>query len=521
MKIEIETDGEELVPANPRPAPTDFTSRAIRLRLMMLFGMLILVVILMKEAGKPENWRWMGFDKQTVVQAEGAVAQAKGAVAQAKGERADWKQDQSIQEPPFDGRLPSGIAGDAVQARSTNDVGAATDAESNMQPSELRPSEASNAIVKQVGGYPVAAVEFWNGFVPRLNAQQQRDLFRLLKEFREVSSSKRHELVDDPKIADYRKLVGSISARRNQFHSEMFDQLAVLADGSEGKEKLAKEFFDSQQVWNKKILPAFKLGLEGEDFSISQLKQIEQLQLVLDPIVLAEVKDRTSIGWEGDSTAWLRLWEMTQNEELGLPIPVTHLQLLSQSEFYRGKAVEISGWARSARRKNLQDSELGVSHYYEIWVRPADTNLAPYNVYSMELPENFPELTDQFQTINVRIKVAGAFFKVRTFIDGAVEVAESPVILAKSFESFNDTSPIAASAWQPSRTTIIVLLVLMPIVATALAWLAHRGTQTQTYQPGAMSTKKINSSLAQLANDPDVKTAHERVLELYQADDHG
>ena len=512
MKIEIETDGEELVPANPRPAPTDFTSRAIRLRLMMLFGMLILVVILMKEAGKPENWRWMGFDKQPVAQAEGE---------QANGARADSIQGQPVQELPVDGRLQTDNVLEDARAELLNGLDTSIDLKSKTLPGNPSGARDKQVIAKQAAQYPAAAVEFWNGFVPRLSAQQRRNLFRLLKEFREASSAERRELVNDPKIADYRKLVSIIIARRNQFHSEMFDQLAVLADGSEGKEKLAKEFFDSQQVWNKKILPAFKLGLEGEDFSISQLKQIEQLQLVLDPIVLAEVKDRTSIGWEGDSTAWLRLWEMTQNEELGLPIPVTHLQLLSQSEFYRGKAVEISGWARSARRKNLQDSELGVSHYYEIWVRPADTNLAPYNVYSMELPENFPELTDQFQTINVRIKVAGAFFKVRTFIDGAVEVAESPVILAKSFESFNDTSPIAASAWQPSRTTIIVLLVLMPIVATALAWLAHRGTQTQTYQPGAMSTKKINSSLAQLANDPDVKTAHERVLELYQADDHG
>ena len=38
-------------------------TRALRRKIYFLFAMLILVLIMMKEARKPENWMWMGFKK--------------------------------------------------------------------------------------------------------------------------------------------------------------------------------------------------------------------------------------------------------------------------------------------------------------------------------------------------------------------------------------------------------------------------------------------------------------------------
>ena len=39
-------------------------TRAVRRKLYFLFAMLVLVIILMKEARKPENWMWMGFKNE-------------------------------------------------------------------------------------------------------------------------------------------------------------------------------------------------------------------------------------------------------------------------------------------------------------------------------------------------------------------------------------------------------------------------------------------------------------------------
>ena len=56
-------------PASIIPS-ADRTSRAIRFKLLMLFSMLILVIVLMKEAGKPERWEWMGFETPKTVEIE-------------------------------------------------------------------------------------------------------------------------------------------------------------------------------------------------------------------------------------------------------------------------------------------------------------------------------------------------------------------------------------------------------------------------------------------------------------------
>lgn len=46
----------------------DQYTKAVRRKLYVLFGMLLLVIIMMKEARKPENWLWMGFDNAAKVQ---------------------------------------------------------------------------------------------------------------------------------------------------------------------------------------------------------------------------------------------------------------------------------------------------------------------------------------------------------------------------------------------------------------------------------------------------------------------
>ena len=233
--------------------------------------------------------------------------------------------------------------------------------------------------VDGVVNYPVAAKKFWASTMEKMSAEQRRELFRFMK----VDSIE--PLGAESANSEYSKnWLSRMADRRARFHREMFDQLALIPIGSEEKTKLANELFESQEVWEKKILPTFQAVLRGEDFTVSQLQQINRLQQVLDPLVFAVVQDGTTIGWEGDSTAWVRMWERVIEGDLGQPLDATHLQLSSQPGFYRGRAVNIAGWVRSARREELTDSELGVDHYFILWVRPADTNLAPYCLYSLD-----------------------------------------------------------------------------------------------------------------------------------------
>jgi hypothetical protein len=199
-------------------------------------------------------------------------------------------------------------------------------------------------------------------------------------------------------------------------------------------------------------------------------------------------------------------------------VPVSHLQLISQPEYYRGKPVEIEGWVRSARRDELQDSELGVSQYYILWLRPADTKTAPYCVYALTLPAGFPEVTTEFRDFNQPVKVAGLFFKIRSYQDAERQVRESPVILTRQPELVIKTIPTSVNAWQPSPTTLTVLFVSIPILATLIAWLVYQGGRWKPYEPGRVATAEINNSLDQLKNDSTVQSDLEKVMKLYQSE---
>lgn len=58
----------ESVGEKPATSVKGYT-RAVRRKLYFLFALLLLVIIMMKEARKPENWMWMGFDRNAVADA--------------------------------------------------------------------------------------------------------------------------------------------------------------------------------------------------------------------------------------------------------------------------------------------------------------------------------------------------------------------------------------------------------------------------------------------------------------------
>ncbi|QEG24722.1 hypothetical protein [Mariniblastus fucicola] len=58
----VNSEGIDTANENAKQSIKGYT-RAVRRKLYFLFAMLILVMVLMKEARKPENWMWMGFKR--------------------------------------------------------------------------------------------------------------------------------------------------------------------------------------------------------------------------------------------------------------------------------------------------------------------------------------------------------------------------------------------------------------------------------------------------------------------------
>jgi hypothetical protein len=347
----------------------------------------------------------------------------------------------------------------------------------------------------------------------KMNPAQQRDLLRILKYMRTGQS------IPEADRSAAQQLIRLLQLQRDQFHQQLFDELAVASDGTAEKTRLADEMFESQEMWDKKVAPSISAALQGEELTMGQLKAVMQLQNAVDPILLQQVKDRTAIGWSGDSAAWKRIWEKVTTQQPPVADRVMHIELMGQPDVYRGKAVEVEGWVRSARQEMLgADSELGLSHYFILWIRPRETKLGPFCIYTQSLPAGFPSIPESFVDINESIRVQGYFFKIRNYVAADSSVKNCPLIIAANIEEVKLQNFTSVTNWTPSRTTLTIAFILIPLIATGLAWLVFRNSRTRPYVPGKKTRSKIDKSLQALVTDPNVQTDREKIMSLYESD---
>ena len=509
-------DEKNLARSRKLGPPPDYTSRAIRMRLMTLFAMLIVVMVLMKEAGKPERWRWM-FPHGVPQTGDQAVAEKRpesspppsGVQFQAAA-RADRREVPSPSADSLaDDQQPSQVA--SADADVTLIKPPEMDWREHADRSSKAPTTAFTA--KSTEGYPRLDVEFWNRLFARFNTNQREDLYEFLKYLRNTTAW------PESQQARFEKLVAILQRQRQQFHRQQLNQLSILSDGTVEKQTLANELFESEQLWDKKIAPAFEAALQGQEFTVSQHRAVERLQEQLDPLWLGEVVDRTATGWEGDKIAWRRLWERVGDGRDLPTVSVTHLQLMGQPAAYRGQSVQVAGWVQSARRVALTESDLGLSHYYQLWVRPQETNVGPYCVYARDLPAAFASLTERYTDLNESVRIRGLFFKIRTYLDRESTVRESPVLIARHVELLTQPAVVGDSILRRPLPSVAWwgVWILLPIGAALIAWRVYQGTQSRPYQPGVKTQQAIAQGLHDLRNDSAVQTDLDKIRELYDS----
>ena len=490
-------------------------SKVVAPQLFVLVAMLLLVIFAMNEAGKPENWEWMGFEEQASTSATDDSDSSQAADEASKLASEVTEKPRFKSSPKQSPARTLGHSGeDASKSDSIElapDLGSIRASIGNSESNQTAPGSAS-------------ASEFWRSILGKMKPEQQANFLKMVR-------AMRHGKTLDPGIVESCvSLVTVVARNRERYHQQLFDQLTLAIEGSDEKKKLASDLFESQKVWEEKILPAFKATVKGEDFTLAQLQAVNRLQAMLDPILFDQVQDKTAIGWAGDAEAWKRIWEVVLGPAGNLipdeppPSfkPVTRIELMSQPKCYRGKPVSVQGWVRAARIDRLgEDSELGIPHRYILWMRPKETKQGPYCIYAHELPSGFPELSDQFQDLNENVEIEGYFFKIRTYVAADSSAANSPLIVASKLTRIAPVEHTSVNSWVPSRGLFVALLLVMPILATAIAWWAFRSTKTKPYQPGAKTAGKIDQSLRDLTSDPNVQTDREKVQALYDYDLEG
>ena len=500
---------------NPPPSslqPKPFNG-GLKWKMVTLIGMLIMVIYCMNEAGKPENWAWMGFDKSSNSNDKPSDAPNSDARLKADNEPANSTASS-----------PSTANSDDAPATSTAATNEATAPKSNR--SAANPTEAIR-ITKlspnleqnnQPTDLPAESARFWSSFFERLTTAEQVQWMDML----EVLISKQPPAQRPAATETQTELIASAQQQRDDFNNSLLDRMASIPHASEKRTKVSADYFESNKFWKNQIAPALMAFLNPNELTLNQHQAVVDVQHHLDIEALNLVQDRTSVGWTGDSVAWRRSWSRIYQSNIGEPTYVKRIQLTGQPREFRGKAIKVYGFVRDieTRRAASSDSIAGPQKndaseiiYYVLWVEPSDSDAGPYCIYCLNLPPELPLSKEKLTDFKQLAIFDGIFFKNRSYQRGDRSVHYCPMILTNGLElkpTFN---------WKLSPTWMATLLALVPIVGVGIVWYAVRSTVGRKRLPSKKSQEEIDVFLGDLKNDPSIKTESEQIQAIAEHED--
>ncbi len=463
----------------PQPPP-DYFSRRVQLRLFAAVASLLLIISLMFEARKPENWQWM------------------------------WNgvpQTEAIPEE-FDTSLPAPEEGDPAGTVYAN---------SAIDPRELVGGDAASA---QAAARHRLELDAWRKLLTRIERQDRTALDRVLLAARDPSREVAEVAPGWAESLDF--LTRSYTAYLNDANKAVMLSGDSLAD--EQRESLLTALRDLEAAWTNQLQPALEAPLAPRPWTEPERGQLHELQVVLDELAVNAIRD-DSFWRPAEQDAWFRWFEQLQRvdpetlraQSMG---DIGFLQLFKQSDEYRGKLVTIHGVARLAYRVQAPANIHGIEDYVVYWVRPAAGPNSPIVVYALETPDGFPVVKDKdldrsTTTLREDVTFTGFFFK-RWAYPGQNGLQTAPLLLARG----PDWSPAASRDQEralPSLAAAIGSVLGVLVLSVGLAMLAYRAGKTPP--DGVASLRKADrAELEALKRQKVLPRPEEALRQLADAD---
>ncbi len=478
-------------------------ARAVKFRIMVLMILLLAVIFAMKEAGKPERWMWMGFEKIDQSPGEGDFlvdASGNNAKSGVHGEE-DWTIAKSASAIPFQ--------------REEAEKGKQTESAIGLSAAALG-QESGNEHDR----------EFWLTTYKRLSEDKKLQLFGLLRKV------VRSDFSPTEDAAALTGILKRLAKEQSDFQTLALGEISLLSDPQE-KQRRTEVLFEFDKRWQTDVVPTLNAAVAGEDYTFAGQIEIRKVVQVLRPMLLSAVEDMAGMGTRSDLPGWLTVWDeavvATPNGlsgEYNSAGEVSFLQLSGQPDNYRGHPVFVKGQARTCRKKLLKETRLPVDHYYEVWVEPLTVDGdGLFCVYAAEIPDSFTkELVERepgkFHEVDVTVSLTGRFFKVRSYRDLGGSVSHSPVVIARRIDSVGTLSATEKTVPAiPGRSYLMFWFLGIGALATGLAVAVFRTTRTPSRQLGHSSTRRMSRSLEMLEQDASIKSPAERVAELAETED--
>ena len=501
--------------------PSTFKS-SLKWKMFTLVGMLVMVIYSMNEAGKPENWAWMGFEKS------GNTRKVKKT------------------EPPALASAGSEITSDnnGNSLPKVNEINAANSTTSPLPPNQTATSKSnptryktkpakvirltevspSFAPTNQPTELPTESAKFWSSFFGGLTTAEQVEWMDLLDTLLSEATPASRAPVTETQT----KLIARAEQQRESFDNDMLNRIAPIPHTSKKRSQLTQDRFDANKFWDKQISPALNAFSDAQDLTLTQRQAVVDLLHHLEMDALDLVKDKTAVGWTGDSIAWKRSWNrihQTKADDLTFaneaPTFVKRIQLVGQPQEFRGKAIKVYGFVRAVEtRSGASDSSYAWPRtengakvtYYVVWVQPSDSEAGPYCVYCLDLPAELPDSREELAGFERLATINGIFFKNRTFEQSDGKVEYCPLILANGFD-------LKPPPLKLDRNWMAAGLALVPVIGVGIAWYAVRSTVSRKRLPSKKTQEETEVFLSDLKNDPSIKTDLEKIQAIAEHED--
>ena len=211
----------------------------------------------------------------------------------------------------------------------------------------------------------------------------------------------------------------------------------------------------------------------------------------------------------GERDAWFKLLdrlrttdsEVLAQESIG---PVTFVQLFRQPREYRAELVTLSGTLRRSERLPAPRNDVGIESYYRTWLFPADNPENPIVVYTLTVPDGFP----QGMTMEEPVQLEGFFFK-RWPYAAQDTIRSAPVVLAKSLRWVTVRPQKSVPPMSPAWLVAVAAAVAVA-VAAFVGWrtrrTTHDGQPARLFPDQTASDSSCGGTTTlRLVTDPDAE----------------
>ncbi len=451
----------------------------------MVFS-LMLVIMLMIEARKAENWEWIWAMTRTPLPSE------------TSSEEIDTRL-------PYESERASDPPG-TVYASSQTTPAVPSTAELIGQADNFDDAEEARERIRR---------DAWREMLKQLDRDDTRVVSRVLRHSRGGPPL----TVDDRKI--WSGLQSDMDEQWQQYLTKANDAVLIAGDDlpAEQRTTLLNTLRDLEVEWSTLLNRALRAALEDRPWTELEREALAKLQATLDDLALAEVRD-DMVARPQERTAWFRCFEklqalsdtQLQSQSVG---EVGFVQLFRQTNEYRGKLVKVSGTAEWAYQVIAPNNDLGIEHYYIFWVRPADGSDSPIVAYALDLPAGFPNVGNDRTKLSERVSFTGFFFKRWAY--GAQDgIRTAPQVLANVPEWHPE--PELLSRKRPSLSVIGIVMLAIALLAIRIAIWVYRAGDSK---PVATRSRKSEPSPKQFAAMAEAKigpTLNERLQERSQRD---